>query len=306
MKYRQLGKSGLMVSEVSFGGHQTGGFRGDFEVPLAERAKVIERGLELGINYFDTTAEHEMVSLSMVFDSIGWHHRDNVVVTGMYNAYKRHRYDQSDEHIRMKKRVRTEIEKALADFDPLDVFNLCGDSLPHSRDRTLGAIEALEEAKERGQIKHYGFSTHTLDYAINMIENHPEFTLVMVPFNITTSQVCERLFPIVRKHQTGIVGMKALAARGFLNVEINPGDFGHDLSVPIAAIKWVLQSPEISCTIPAMNSIQEVEENVRASGSELTDEESKMLEEVKVKFNETIEKEDRSWYFFRDWVKNLR
>ena len=202
--------------------------------------------------------------------------------------------------------VRTEIEKALADFDPLDVFNLCGDSLPYSRDRTLGAIEALEEAKERGQIKYYGFSTHTLDYAINMIENHPEFTLVMVPFNITTSQVCERLFPVVRKHQTGVVGMKALAARGFLNVDINPGDFGRGLSVSIAAIKWVLQSSEISCTIPAMNSIEEVEENIRASGSALTDEEIKMLDEVKVKFNETIEKEDRSWYFFRDWVKKLR
>jgi len=55
-----------------------------------------------------------------------------------------------------------------------------------------------------------------------------------------------------------------------------------------------------------MNSIEEVEENVRASGSTLTDEESKLLEEIKVRFNDTIEKEDRSWYFFRDWVKGLR
>ena len=206
----------------------------------------------------------------------------------------------------MKKRVKTEIEKALADFDPIDIFNLCGDSLPYSRDRTLGSIEALEEAKEQGKVKYYGFSTHTLDYAISMIENHPEFTLVMAPFNITTSQVSEKLFPVVRKNKTAVVGMKALAARGFLNVDMNPADYGPDVSLPVAAIKWVLQSPEISCTIPAMNSIEEVEENVQASGSALTDEEIKMLNDVKEKFNETIEKEDRTWYFFRDWVKNLR
>ena len=47
-----------------------------------------------------------------------------------------------------------------------------------------------------------------------------------------------------------------------------------------------------------MNSIEEVEENVQASGSALTDEEIKRLNDVKVKFNEIIEKEDRSWYFF--------
>jgi aryl-alcohol dehydrogenase-like predicted oxidoreductase len=127
----------------------------------------------------------------------------------------------------------------------------------------------------------------------------------MVPFNITTSQVAEKLFPVVRKNKIAVVGMKSLAARGFLNVDINPADYGRDVSLPIAAIKWVLQSPEISCTIPAMNAIEEVEENVRASGSALTDEEIKMLNDVKDKFNEMIEKEDRSWYFFRDWVKNL-
>jgi len=127
----------------------------------------------------------------------------------------------------------------------------------------------------------------------------------MVPFNITTTQVSAKLFPVVRKTGTAVVGMKALAARGFLNLDINPAEYGPDLSLPIAAIKWVLQSPEVSCSIPAMNSIKEVEENVQASGGVLTKEEIQMLDEVKMKFFSKVEKEDNRWYYFRDWVRRL-
>ena len=56
MKYRDLGKTGLRLSEIGFGCGNVGGLmiRGTHE----EQVKTVERALELGINYFDTAAKY--------------------------------------------------------------------------------------------------------------------------------------------------------------------------------------------------------------------------------------------------------
>jgi len=299
MKYRRLGKTDLEVSEVSFGGHQTGGYRGKFKVPVKQRVKVIERGLELGITYFDTTTEHEAQSLSSVFELMGGK-PEHVTVASMYTDYKlNHEVVEGIED-----KVRKSIEENLRHFDPIDVFNLCGNGFPYSQERTLRAVDALEEARAQGRIRHYGFSTHTMHYALSMIENHPGFCLVMFPFNVVIPRVAEILFPVARQHDVAVVGMKAVAARGLFNLGIQGESYGKGVTLPIAAIKWVLQHPELSCTIPAMNSIDEVEENTSASGSELNEAERGMLDDLRKAFDEKVNT-DPKWYFYRDWTRRL-
>ena len=56
MKYRMLGKTGLQVSEIGFGCGNIGGLM--VRAPLEERLSVVNRALELGINYFDTAAAY--------------------------------------------------------------------------------------------------------------------------------------------------------------------------------------------------------------------------------------------------------
>ena len=299
MQYRRLGKSDLMVSEVSFGGHQTGGYRGKFSVPLKERVKVIERGLELGINYFDTTIYPEAESLSSVFKLMGGK-PEQAIVTSMYTDYK-----LNHEVIKgIKGKVREAIEKSLKQFDPIDIFNLCGNGFAYSQERTLDAVEALEEAKERGEIKHYGFSTHTMQYALSMIENHPGFCLIMFPFNVVLPRIADILFPVAHKFDVAVVGMKAMAARGLFDLGVSPEDYGPGLSLPVALVKWVLQHPGVSCTIPAMNSIDEVEQNTSASGVKLTEEELSMLDGLREAFEVKVNT-DSDWYFYRDWTRRL-
>jgi aryl-alcohol dehydrogenase-like predicted oxidoreductase len=299
MNYRRLGKSGLMVSEVSFGGHQTGGYHGKFSVPLEERVKVIARGLELGITYFDTTTRPEVESLSSVFAAMGGK-PGNITVTCMYTDYKLNH----DVVAGIEDKVRESIEKHLRYFAPIDVFNLCGDGLPYSRERTLRALEVLEQAREQGKVRHFGFSTHLMNYALSMIENHPEFCLIMFPFNTVLPRIAEILFPVARRHQVAVVGMKAVAARGFFHLDLDPARYGSGLSIPVAAIKWVLQHPEVSCTIPAMNSIAEVEENVRASGQALSPEELQLLAALRAAFDHKVGT-DPKWYYHRDWTRRL-
>ncbi|MEW6753875.1 MAG: aldo/keto reductase [Candidatus Latescibacterota bacterium] len=297
MEYRRLGKSGVVVSEVSFGGHQTGGYHGHFEVPLEERVRVIQRGLELGITYFDTTTEPEAESLSAVFGCLGGVPR-GVTVASMYPDYKvQHGVVEG-----IEERVRAAVENRLRYFAPIDVLNLCGNGFEYSRERTLRALDALQEARAQGKVRHFGFSTHTMRYALAMIRNHPEFCLIMFPFNVVLPKIAQILFPVARQHDVAVVGMKALAARGLLNLGIDARSAG--LSLPLALVKWVLQSPEVACTIPAMNSIAEVEENVAASGGVLTPAEEELLARTRAAFDEKVST-DGHWYYHRDWTRRL-
>lgn len=56
MKYRRLGKTGLEVSEISFGTGDNAGLM--MNAPEAERLRSFERALDLGINYFDTSPDY--------------------------------------------------------------------------------------------------------------------------------------------------------------------------------------------------------------------------------------------------------
>ncbi|MFH1571088.1 MAG: aldo/keto reductase [Gemmatimonadota bacterium] len=303
MEYRRLGKSGLQVSEVSFGGHQKGGYHGDFAAGLAQRAAVIHRALELGITYFDNTEEHEAESLSQVFRELGGRPA-HATVAAMYPSWKLHRAEYPGVAADMKRRVATEIDKHLVDFDPIDVFNLCGNGLPYSRERTLGGLEALEEARHQGKVRHFGFSTHTMDYALAMIENHPEFCLIMFPYNVVLPRIAEILFPVAARCDVAVVGMKAMGARGLLNLGIDAAGYGPGVTVARTALRWVLQSPQVACSIPAMNNLEEVEENATASGAPLTADEERLVEDLRRAFDEKV-RTDPAWYYHRDWTRRL-
>jgi len=222
----------------------------------------------------------------------------------MYTAWQYHREEYPGVARDMKRRVAAEIDKLLVDFDPIDVFNLCGDGLPYSRERTLGGLEALQEARSQGKVKHFGFSTHTMDYALAMIGNHPEFCLIMFPYNMVLPRVAEILFPETTRHDVAVVGMKAMAARGLFDVGVDGASYGPGVSVAQAALKWVLQSPEVACSIPAMNSVAEVEENTSVSGVPLSGAEERLVADLQQAFEEKV-RTDADWYFHRDWTRRL-
>jgi len=82
MKYRVLGRTGLKVSELGFGGHEyrrplptTLGKWGDinlkeFKEKQPQRTPLIEKGIEQGINYFDATQPEEAKSLGIALKEL--------------------------------------------------------------------------------------------------------------------------------------------------------------------------------------------------------------------------------------------
>ena len=73
MKYRELGKTHLRVSEIGFGCGNLGGLmvRGTYE----DQIRAVQRAIDLGINYFDTAAQYgdgrSEINLGRVLQELG-------------------------------------------------------------------------------------------------------------------------------------------------------------------------------------------------------------------------------------------
>jgi predicted aldo/keto reductase-like oxidoreductase len=72
-----------------------------------------------------------------------------------------------------------------------------------------GALEAVNQAKAEGKIKHIGFSSHDIALAIKICRTGL-FTTIQIPFNFIENDPADELFPVARELDMGIIAMKPL------------------------------------------------------------------------------------------------
>lgn len=294
MQYRDLGRTGIKVSEVSFGSHLT---RVNAENPEV-RAKQIHAGLDQGINLFDIY-EHSYkqfgpmsAALSDVIDK---------VVISLVTVWR-----AADE-------VADEVEYALDMFNReyIDLYRVV---LQGNWEDTDPRMEALLKAKEQGKIRAVGGVVH---YPENILEGLRRYPLeyIMAPANFFAPRAVREdmeLVPALRKANTGLIIMKPMGAadaEGGHIFKLKPTDPELDtlkekgLSLAKLAIKFLLQSETVSTVLPTMNSVEQVLENVQASGDgPLTEDEERFLqiytEEARKSFGVIVPERD---YWITPW-----
>lgn len=284
MKYRVLGGTGIRVSEVGLGGHREGveTHRGvataaRFFLPAQERARVVGRAIDAGVTYFDTTYGCEMASLAESLRLLG--RREGLFVSGMrVDFFKNWLAEKGD----IRAYTRREVEACLRDagWDAIDQFLLgamcMGDPLGQPRSILDDAIDELQRLREQGKVRFVGFSCHEPDYAARLLETFPAFDTVMTPYNFVNRKAEGRLADVLGRTQTAWVVMKPLVWHVYglpvtvlKNLPDVPGRLCLDRTVAIArlALQFVLANPLVATCVPAVNTVEAVEENVAASGA---------------------------------------
>ncbi len=282
MKYRMLGRTGVTVSELGLGGHREGvETRGGvactarFFLPAQERARVVGRAIDAGVTYFDTTYGCETASLAESLRLLG--RRDGLFVSGMrVDFFKNWLAEKTD----IRAYTRREVEACLRAFgrEPIDQFLLgamdMGDPLSHPRGILEDAIDELHRLRREGKVRFTGFSCHEPDYAAGLLEAFPAFDTVMAPYNFVNRQAEGRLVRALRTTSAGWFAIKPLVWHVYglpvtvlKNLPDVPGRPSLDRSVPIArlALQFILANPLIATCVPAVNTIEAVDENVAAS-----------------------------------------
>jgi aryl-alcohol dehydrogenase-like predicted oxidoreductase len=254
LSYRVLGKTGLKVSSVGFG------------CAFTSDASVIERAVDMGINFFDTARIYQ--------------HGNNERLVGAALKGKRQSiYLSSKTHVDANKQIALqELDTSLRELgtDYLDIWCLHEKSSP--RDLPDELFEAQQIARQQGKIRFTGVGTHNAKDMVPFLVKKGATDVVLATYNFTMEKDIANVLAQANAAGLGVVAMKVMAG-GFQ--ELKPDDpNGAKLKrggAMLAALKWALKDAYIHTAIPSMTDMDQLEENLKAMTESYSPREEQLL-----------------------------
>ena len=251
MEYITLGKTGLRVSRMGFGGIPIQ------KVDASVTHALMERLAQRGVNYIDT-ARGYTVSEQFLGEALEGGLREKFVVATKSMA-------------RTKEDMARDIDISLKNLrtDYIDLYQIHNPSLAELEQVIApgGALEALMEAKAAGKIRHLGLTAHMAAVFERALELDWVET-VMFPYNIVETQG-EELMAKCREKNVGFICMKPMAGGALEDARL--------------ALRFIRQNENVSVVIPGMYDIREIDENLSAMEdiSALTSDELAKIETIR-------------------------
>ena len=263
MGYRKLGKTGIMISEVSLGGHGSQG--------LKNRIEVLEKAVELGINYLDTNiiGECEEYGKALRGNRDKWHIGFASWPQKLTTEYEKEL---------SKERFMREIDGRLKHYktDMLDMWRpvgatwgegqkVRGTMLMISHKVLDMTVEVFEKAKKQGKLRWLGVSAHNPKVFHRVLKEYPQFSVIIFPYLFLTKEFGgDSLLKLAKDKDVGVIGLKPFGAGTTFGLKPQQIKGKVDKSAHVL-IKAMLQEPRISAVIPGVNTTGQLEENVKGS-----------------------------------------
>ena len=312
MQYRQLGRSGLRVSEISLGSWLTYGAT----VDVAAAIKIVARALELGINFFDTAdvyangAAEE--SLREALRGVARH--KVVIATKAFFPMSEDVNDRGLSRKHLFESVDASLRRLGTDYVDLHQCHRADDSVP--MDETVRAYEDLIRA---GKVLYWGvseWSAKQITDAVRTAEswrgygpisNQPQYSMLRRGIEHKVIRSCKRegigqivWSPMAQgvltgKYATGVRPEGTRAAHpfqsrfmeAFLTEEVlarveqlRPLAADLGLSMSQLALAWCLRQTNVASAIVGATTPAQIEENAKASGVVLPPEVLTKIEEL--------------------------
>jgi aryl-alcohol dehydrogenase-like predicted oxidoreductase len=279
VRQRTLGKTGLKVSEVGFGGHSwayakvpvAGG--ASRKVTIEEAVEMIRTGLDLGVNFLDScTAEDESATPGEALKRLKA--RDRVIVSIRVSHRMKGRKEDRDEIYRW-----TDRRLELWQTDHVDLCLLCNseEDTPQSGYWDMSwSIEALDKLKKQGKIRFTGFGCHfTPELFLEAIAKFGDyFDICSIPYNVR-HRAAETVLPAAKKKNMGVITIKPFARDALLkDRDLKAADAG----LPRDMIAFVLENQQVDICTCGVHTLDHVKENLGASWTKLTPAGRKRLE----------------------------
>lgn len=298
MNYRNFGRTGWKVSEISFGAWAIGSAWG--EVDDTESMAAMHRALDLGVNLFDTA------------DVYGDGHSEQLLARlkkersePFYIITKAgRRLDPHTADGYTAQNLTRFVERSLRNLETerLDLVQLhCPPTEVYYRPEVFAALDDLVKA---GKIGYYGVSVEKVEEALKAME-YPGVQSVQIIFNMFRLRPIELFFPEAKRRQVGILARVPLAS-GLLTGKMTPqtefADDDHrrfnrhgesfdrgetfsgvDYETGLAAVeelrqivppgvtlaqlalRWILMFDAVSCAIPGAKRPSQAEANIHAA-----------------------------------------
>lgn len=216
MNKRLLGKTGLKVSEVSFGGVEIGlpyGIGVDSRKQMlneAEAIRLLSEALDSGINFFDTARAYGQSEqlIGKAFKK----KREQVII-----CTKCEHFCDDSSHLppidQIRKITDNSLEKSLSvlQTDYIDIFMSHEGGSDTVDNEEIGEI--FSEYKRKGLTKAIGISTYSVEETKRAIESRI-WDVIQLPLNLM-DQRQSHTFTLAQKHNVGII-VRSVLFRGIL------------------------------------------------------------------------------------------
>ena len=261
MEYRRLGKTELMVSAVSLGGHwkRINVMKEDFD---KNRADVVSRAIEVGINYIDACSYGEVHAYTKALKG----RRDKMYLALSWDGkeVRNKDYQTADKLLESFETLLRETGQEYTDLWRITCFEPGGQ---HTFNTSLELVQALTTAKKQGKTKHIGISSHDHRWLKMMIEQFPELEVVLFPYTAKTKQLeKDSLFDAVKQCDVGVFGIKPFASNSLFKGDSAPDSpqAEEDDQRARLAIRFILCNPAITAAIPGLISQHQVDNVAKA------------------------------------------
>lgn len=273
MEYRRCGKTNLLISAVSLGGHwkrvvniiggsEPAGWMTmdiDGQAFQKNRDEVVSRCIDRGINFVDACCREEILAYSRALRG----RRDK-----MYFGYSWHikesRFPEWRSAAKLKQGLDQGMREAELDYVDLWRISLLVDSHQHTQAEIEAAIEALDWAKQTGRARFGGVSSHDRPHLKWILDNYGEhIDTILTPYTAKTTMVTDEsgLWSALKRHDIGWFGIKPFASNSVFQGDSSPDSphFEEDNRIARLTLRYILCNPAITAPIPGLITTQQVD-----------------------------------------------
>ena len=319
MQYKTLGDTGLLVSTLCFGTMTFHGGSGMFQaigkVHQAGADDLIKASIDAGINFFDTAnvyseGESEK-ALGQSLKNLNIARKDVVIATKVYGRTGPGRNDIGASRGHIMDAVDASLKRLQTDH--IDLYQIHGNDSITPIEETLNALDTLVKS---GKVRYIGVSNWLAwkiakALTISEFRNLARFDTLQAYYSIAGRDLERELVPLLETEKTGLLVWSPLAG-GLLSGKftrenqkpedsrrsnfdfplvdkertwnildvIAPIAKAHNCSAARVSLAWLLAKPVVTSIIIGAKRLDQLEDNIAATGLQLTPDELKQLDAV--------------------------
>jgi aryl-alcohol dehydrogenase-like predicted oxidoreductase len=256
MEYRRLGRTNLMLSAISMGGHwKRMPYPDGSDDFKKNRREVISACLDHGINYIDACWSGEVLAYAealkgnreKMYFGFDWTGGRDPAVAGSLEKMKQ----QLDEGLKQ------------AGLDYVDVWRvtLREQTTRNSQREIENVAAALEWGKKAGKARATGVSTHHRPWIAEAVAKYPSLEVIVTPYSAgSRERPVGSMFDALREHDAGMIGIKPFASGTLFRsrgVPDSPTKEEDDQRARMA-LRYVLCCDVLAASIPGLITVDQV------------------------------------------------
>lgn len=298
MKYRILGRTGWKISEISFGAWAIGGAWGS--VNDQESLAALHAALDHGVNFFDTADVYGDGRSERLLAKLKKERKEKFYIATKAGR----RLPRQIPEGYSRKNLTIWVDRSLKNLktETIDLLQLhCPHPDVYYRPEVFGVLDDFVAA---GKLRHYGVSVEKVEEALKAIE-YPNVQSVQIIFNIFRQRPADLFFQEALRRKVGILARVPLASGMLSGKITNSSKFAKDdhrnfnrhgeafdrgetfagvdfdtalrsvkelkaltpknMTLAQMALRWILEFPAVTCSIPGAKRPAQVMENVAAA-----------------------------------------